>query len=79
MLDAEPFNLIICDYLLTGMHGVAFMGKLRLKGNLTPILFISGAPDKHEAIQAAAQLKASFLAKPFSISQLMASVEHLLA
>ncbi|MBI4028048.1 MAG: response regulator [Verrucomicrobia bacterium] len=78
-LEREPFSLIICDYHLQGMNGIAFMGKLRVKGDQTPILLITGVPDKTPVMQAAMQLKADFLAKPFSISQLMGVVERLMS
>jgi DNA-binding response OmpR family regulator len=77
-LKNEPFSLIICDYFLKGMNGVAFMGRLRLKGDQTPILFISGVPDKSEVITAANQLNADFLPKPFSVSELLDAIQRLL-
>ncbi len=79
VMKKEPFSLIICDYLLQGMNGVAFMGKLRMRGDLTPILFISGVPNNSEVIHAAEQLKTAFLAKPFRISELMEKAARLLA
>ncbi len=78
MLEKEPFTLIVCDYHLQGMNGIAFMGKLRVKGDRTPILLITGIPDKTPVMQAATQLNADFLAKPFSIPQLLGAVEKLL-
>lgn len=78
ILEEEPFSLIICDYKLTGMNGVAFMGKLRLKRDMTPILFITGDPHHEEVTRAVAQMKAGFLEKPFGISTLMSSVKKLL-
>lgn len=79
VMKKEPFTLIICDYKLKGMNGVAFMGRLRIKRDMTPILFITGVPDHDEVTQAATQLNAAFLGKPFTVSQLIGSVETLLA
>ncbi len=79
VMTAEPFTLIICDYKLKGMNGVAFMGRLRIKRDMTPILFITGVPDHDEVTQAAMQLNAGFLGKPFTIEQLLGSVETLLS
>jgi DNA-binding NtrC family response regulator len=78
MLKKEPFSLIICDYRLPGVSGVVFMGKLRLQGDRTPILLITGAPDKDPAFQAASQMRVDFLAKPFTIPALLSVVESLM-
>jgi len=78
VLAEEPFSLIICDHRLTGMTGLAFTGKLRTLGDQTPILLITGVPNKESVMQAAAQLRVRFLAKPFTIHQLMSEVEHLM-
>ncbi|MDD2710264.1 MAG: response regulator [Verrucomicrobiae bacterium] len=77
LLALEPYSLIVCDYFLPAMNGLVFVGKLRLKKDWTPVLLISGVPDKAEIVQAAAKLKAEFLAKPFTISQLMSVIERL--
>lgn len=77
-LEREPFTVIVCDFFLPGMNGIGFMGKLRLKGDHTPILLISGIPDKTEVIRASRQLKLEFLAKPFTPSELMAAVDKVM-
>jgi DNA-binding NtrC family response regulator len=79
ILEEEPFALIICDHHLPGMTGLAFMGKLRLKHDQTPILLITGIENKEPVKQAVNQLKAGFLAKPFSSEQLFEAVEVLLS
>jgi DNA-binding NtrC family response regulator len=78
ILEKESFALIVCDFFLPGMNGIGFMGKLRLKGDHTPILLISGIPDKTEIMRASRQLRLDFLAKPFTPSELMAAVERIL-
>jgi two-component system, chemotaxis family, chemotaxis protein CheY len=78
ILQEEPFSLIICDHRLPGITGLAFMGKLRLQQDMTPILIISGVPNKDEIKHAASQLKAAFLAKPFTTTELRARIEELL-
>lgn len=79
ILNEEPFSLIICDYRLPGITGVAFMGKLRLKGDQTPILLITGVADKAPVFKAANQMKVEFLAKPFTISALLAVTDDLMS
>jgi DNA-binding response OmpR family regulator len=77
-LKEEPYSLIICDYQLPGLNGIAFLGKLRISGDQTPVLLITGVPDKTLVIAAAHQMKVDFLAKPFTMSALLAVVEKLM-
>jgi CheY-like chemotaxis protein len=79
MLKTESFNLIISDYRLQGMDGVEFLEKLRGQGNQTPILLLSGAPDKAAVIRAACHPNVDFFGKPFQMSDLMGAVERLAA
>jgi len=60
------------------MTGIAFMGKLRMKGDQTPLLIITGVPNKDLVMHAANALKVGFLAKPFTITDLMVAVENLM-
>ena len=78
-LKEEPYALIICDYQLPGMNGIAFLGKLRIGGDKTPVLLITGVPDKTPVIAAAQQMKVDFLAKPFTITALLAVIEKLMS
>lgn len=78
-LKEEPYSLIVCDYQLPGLNGIAFLGKLRISGDQTPVLLITGVPDKTPVIAAAQQMKVDFLAKPFTMSALMAVVEKLIS
>jgi DNA-binding NtrC family response regulator len=78
-LKEEPYSLIICDYQLPGLNGIAFVGKLRISGDQTPVLLITGVPDKTVVIAAAQQMKVDFLAKPFTVTALLAVVEKLIA
>lgn len=77
LLDSKSYSLIVCDYRLPGMNGVTFLGKLRISGDMTPLLLISGIPDKTPAISAASQAKVDFLAKPFTATALTAVIGKL--
>jgi len=46
MVEQQQFDLIVSDYRLEGMNGVEFLEQVRAKGNQTPVLLLSGAPDK---------------------------------
>jgi DNA-binding NtrC family response regulator len=79
LIDKERFDLIVSDYRLEGMNGVEFLEQVRAQGNQTPILLLSGAPDKAGVIRATQQPKADFFAKPFKIVELTDAMNRLLA
>jgi two-component system, OmpR family, response regulator len=60
ILKTRKFSLIIADYRLGGMDGVEFLERLRASGDQTPLLLLSGAPDKAGVIRAASQPKVDF-------------------
>ena len=79
MIEQERFDLIVSDYRLDGMSGVEFLEKVRAKGNQTPVLVLSGSPDKKGVIRTTQLKKADFFTKPFKIVELTDAVERLLA
>ena len=79
LIGKERFDLIVSDYRLEGMNGVEFLEQVRAQGNQTPILLLSGAPDKAGVIRANQQPKADFFAKPFKIVELTDAMNRLLA
>lgn len=79
LVGKERFDLIVSDYRLEGMNGVEFLEKVRAQGNQTPILLLSGAPDKAGVIRATQQTKADFFTKPFKIVDLTDAMDRLLA
>ena len=66
ILQNHSFSLIVSDYHMEGMDGVAFLEKIRSQGDQTPIVLLSGAPDKlgvlaiHNSVQEANELFMSF-------------------
>ena len=55
ILLTRSFQLLIADYRLEGMNGVEFLETLRASGDLTPLLLLTGAPDKAGVIRAVSQ------------------------
>ena len=77
----DPFDIIICDFMLPGISGLDLIERLRTNERTrgVPILMISGHTNyamDGRAKNAGANL---FLNKPFTISQLRAAVNQLLA
>jgi len=79
ILQTRTFRLLIADYRLEGMDGVEFLEQVRARGNQTPVLLLSGAPDKAGVIRAAQQPRANFFSKPFRIAEITDAMERLLA
>jgi DNA-binding NtrC family response regulator len=79
LIADKRFDLIVSDYRLDGMDGVEFLEKVRARGNQTPVLLLSGAPDKAGVIRASQQPKADFFSKPFRIAEITDAMERLLA
>ncbi|SRR5258706_15227663 len=75
----KRFDLIVADYRLEGMDGVEFLEQVRARGNQTPVLLLSGAPDKQGVIRTAQQSRADFFSKPFRIAEITDAMERLLA
>ena len=79
MLAYQKFSCIVSDYRLPGVDGVTFLETLRSEGDLTPVVMLSGSPDKGGVIRAKNLPNVEFLGKPFKTAELMATLEKLLA
>jgi two-component system cell cycle sensor histidine kinase/response regulator CckA len=73
-----PFDLVITDVLMPGMDGVDLAARLRADGDAAKFLFISGYCDLESLEDRLNGLDASFLAKPFSIPELLRVVRCML-
>lgn len=76
----EPFDIIICDFMLPGISGIDFVERLRAMPGYphTPVLMISGHTNYSMDDRAKAAGADAFLNKPFTVSQLRMAVKELL-
>ena len=79
VLKTETFSIIVSDYRMQGMTGVEFLEKLRGRGDDTPMLLVSGAPDKAGVIRAGRHSKVDFRPKPFHLRDFIGAVSRLAA
>lgn len=79
IMKKEKFSFIITDYRLPGMDGVQFLEQLRAKGDNTPVIVLSGAPDKTGVVRATNCERVDFFGKPFRTAELMKAIERLAA
>ncbi|MDQ2679431.1 MAG: response regulator [Candidatus Eremiobacteraeota bacterium] len=77
----EPFDVIICDFMLPGISGIDLIERLRAddKTRRVPILMISGHTNYAMDGRAKSAGANMFLNKPFTISQLRTAIAGLLA
>ena len=77
ILQRDSFSLILSDYRLEGLSGVDLVTTIREQGIETPVILLSGAPDKTGVIKAVQHPRVDFFTKPFAISDLEAAMRRL--
>jgi len=77
ILKRRRFHLIVADYRLEGMDGVQFLEDVRASGDQTPLLLLSGAPDKSGIIRAINQPNVDVFGKPFRVAEFSAAINRL--
>ncbi|ACK71164.1 multi-component transcriptional regulator, winged helix family [Gloeothece citriformis PCC 7424] len=78
LAEMFEYDLIMLDLMLPKLDGIQFCQQRRKKGDLTPILLVTGQDDascKVKALDAGAD---DYLVKPFNIQELLARVRALL-
>lgn len=76
--EDQRFDLLITDVVMPGMNGVELADRLTAERPEMRVLFLSGYAD-HEIIEKRVlQSDATFLAKPFAISEFVRTVRELL-
>lgn len=75
---AQPYDLLILDWMLPHTSGLEICRQLRSRGNTTPVLFLTAKDtldDRVDGLDAGAD---DYLVKPFELRELMARVRALL-
>lgn len=73
----QPFDVVIVDWMLPGLDGLALVKLMRASDVATPVLFLtsmSGIDDRVTGLKAGAD---DYLVKPFAMPELCARVEAL--
>ncbi|GAC1422392.1 MAG: hypothetical protein NVSMB5_15930 [Candidatus Velthaea sp.] len=74
----QPFDIIICDFMLPGISGIDLITQVRTTGSDVPIVMISGHTNYAMDKRAKSAGANAFLNKPFTLSQLRSTVASLL-
>ena len=74
-LEEDPPEAMVLDLNLPGMNGLELQEALRIQGNFTPIIFLSGAGKVSFAVEALKSGALDFLQKPIAAAELIHTVE----
>lgn len=72
------FDLILLDVMLPGIDGIEVCKRLREKGDLSPVLFLTAKATQDDRIQGFIAGGDDYLPKPFSIDELVLRVQAIL-
>lgn len=75
-VESGAYDLVLCDLVMPGMDGHAWLREANRRGVTTPVVMMSGRADIVDAIQAQRAGSVDFLIKPFSRRQLERGIER---
>jgi len=75
--DRIRYSCLVLDHWLPGISGLDLFAELRRRGNPVPVVMISGQATVAEAMAAFRDGISAFFEKPFSNTELVATVLHL--
>lgn len=78
-LSGESFGVVISDVMMPGETGLDLLAWMRTSGLMLPVLLVSGYSPAAVEAAVAADARAAFLSKPWSMSDLDARIRELLA
>ena len=73
----ESYDVIILDRMLPTVDGMKILHTIRAMGDMTPVLILSALGDVDERVRGLQAGSDDYLAKPFSLTELLARVEVL--
>jgi DNA-binding response OmpR family regulator len=74
----NPYDLILLDVMLPKRDGFAVLKSIREAGIATPVLMLTARGEVHDKIKGLDQGADDYLAKPFSVAELLARIRALL-
>lgn len=78
IVDDDCFDLIILDIMMPGKDGLVVLQEIRKEGINTPVLMLTALSDLDDRIRGLDQGADDYLAKPFSMSELLARIRAML-
>lgn len=77
-ISSCPYDLVILDLMLPKMGGLSVVERLRSQGHRMPVLILSAKRSVDDRVKGLQLGGDDYLTKPFSFSELLASVQALL-
>jgi two-component system, OmpR family, response regulator len=71
-LESEAFDAVVLDVMLPGRDGLGVLRKLREARNAVPVIVLTARGDLHERVEGLNLGADDYLAKPFSMIELVA-------
>ena len=80
LLDEEPADLVLLDWMLPGLSGIEVCRSLRARPQTksTPIIMLTARGEEGERVRGLATGADDYVVKPFSVPELMARIRSLL-
>ena len=72
LLDLEGFDALVVDVMLPGMSGISLVRRLRERGQMIPVVFLSAKGSLEDRLQGLEAGGDDYLAKPYSILEVVA-------
>lgn len=76
--STNDYDVIILDWMLPKMNGLALCSKIRQAGYRTPVLMLTARDDVEDKIKGLDQGADDYLTKPFAFDELLARIRALL-
>ena len=76
-LAGNGYDVLIVDRMLPAMDGVTLVERLRARGGMTPVLFLSALGEVDDRVNGLRAGGDDYLPKPYSFSELLARIEAL--
>jgi len=74
----NPYDVVVLDIMLPGLDGLAVLRRLRAESNAVPVLLLSARDSAEEKVEGLDLGADDYLAKPFSVEELVARVRALM-
>jgi len=78
LLQGEPFDLVVLDWMLPGRSGLELLAHLRAQGSQVPVLMLTARTGVDDRVAGLDQGADDYLAKPFAFAELVARCRALL-
>jgi two-component system, OmpR family, copper resistance phosphate regulon response regulator CusR len=78
LLNSEPFDAIVLDWMLPGRSGLEVLKTLRTRGSRTPVLLLTARDALEDRVTGLDGGADDYLVKPFALAELAARLRALL-